>query len=58
MSCPKSPPRSASVDCTRDDAKANVFEYIELFCNPVRLHSSLGYVSPVENERRHDPKLR
>jgi putative transposase len=42
----------------RDDARAIVFEYVELFYNPVRLHSSLGYVSPAEYERRHDPSLR
>lgn len=29
---------------TRDDAEAIVFEDVELFYNPVRLHSSLGYV--------------
>jgi putative transposase len=43
---------------TRDDIKAIVFEYVELFYNPVRLHSSLGYVSPAEYERRHYPTLR
>jgi putative transposase len=44
--------------CTRDAAKAIVFEYVELFYNPIRLHSSLGYMSPAEYERRYDPKLR
>ncbi len=43
---------------TRVAAKAIVFEYIELFDNPIRLHSSLGYVSPAEYERRYDPTLR
>jgi putative transposase len=50
--------RDFPAGCTRDDAKAIVFEYVELFYNPVRLHSSLGYVSPAEYERRHNPTLR
>ena len=50
--------RDYPADCTRDDARAIVFEYLKLFHNPVRLHSSLGYLSPVEYERRHDPTLR
>jgi putative transposase len=36
------------------EAKAAVFEYIEGFYNPHRLHSSLGYLSPVNFERRYD----
>ena len=31
---------------TRDQARASIFEYIEVFYNRVRLHSSLGYLSP------------
>lgn len=37
---------------TRDDAKADVFDYIERFYNTIRRHSTIGYVSPVEFERR------
>jgi transposase InsO family protein len=37
---------------TRREARKDVFEYIELFYNPSRRHSTLGYVSPVEFERR------
>lgn len=35
---------------TRSEAKAALFEYIEAFYNRRRLHSSLGYVSPVTFE--------
>ncbi|MDH3427966.1 MAG: integrase core domain-containing protein [Gemmatimonadota bacterium] len=38
---------------TRDEARRDVFEDIETFYNPNRLHQSLGYVSPVEFEKRH-----
>jgi putative transposase len=31
---------------TREQARAAIFDYIECFYNRVRLHSSLGYVSP------------
>jgi putative transposase len=33
---------------TRAEAKAAVFEYIEVFYNRQRLHSALGYRTPVE----------
>jgi putative transposase len=36
---------------TREEARASIFEYIEVFYNRVRRHSSLGYRSPVEFER-------
>ena len=36
---------------TRAEARASLFEYIEVFYNRVRRHSSLGYRSPVEFER-------
>jgi len=41
---------------TREEAKASIFEYIEAFYNRARLHSSLGYLSPEEFERTHNPK--
>ena len=31
---------------TREQAKQSIFEYVEVFYNRKRLHSSLGYVSP------------
>lgn len=39
---------------TQQQAKTAVFEYIEGFYNPHRLHSSLGYLSPLNFERRYD----
>jgi len=35
---------------TREEAKAKIFEYIEVFYNRQRRHSTLGYLSPVEFE--------
>jgi putative transposase len=35
----------------RDAARADVFDYIEMFYNPRRRHSTLGQVSPAEFER-------
>jgi len=40
---------------TREEAKASIFEYLEAFYNRVRRHSSLGYLSPEEFERTHNP---
>lgn len=37
---------------TRNDAKADVFDYIECFYNPKRRHSTLGYLSPNEYETK------
>jgi putative transposase len=36
---------------TRDEARADVFDYIERFYNPKRRHSTIGYLSPMEFER-------
>ena len=35
---------------TREEARRSIFEYIEIFYNRKRLHSSIGYKSPVEYE--------
>jgi putative transposase len=38
---------------TRNQATQAIFEYIEVFYNRLRRHSSIGYVSPEEFERQH-----
>jgi transposase InsO family protein len=38
---------------TRAQAKSQLFEYIEIYYNRQRLHSSLGYLSPAEFELSH-----
>jgi len=37
---------------TRAQARQSIFEYIEVFYNRIRRHSSLGYLSPLEFENR------
>jgi putative transposase len=37
---------------TREEAKAAVFDYVEVFYNRQRLHSALGYLTPVEARAR------
>jgi putative transposase len=37
---------------TIEEARSKLFEYIEVFYNRQRLHSTLGYKSPVEFESR------
>jgi len=36
---------------SREEARTAIFEYIEVFYNRMRLHSSLGYLTPVEYEQ-------
>jgi transposase InsO family protein len=43
---------------TREQAKASIFEDIEVFYTRVRRHSSLGFGSPAEFERTHNPTHR
>lgn len=38
---------------TRDEAKQDIFKHIEPYCNMVRMHSTLGYMSPAEYERQY-----
>ena len=35
---------------TREEAKRSIFDYVEVFYNRARIHSSLGYVSPADYE--------
>ena len=37
---------------TRDAARADVFDYIERFYNTIRRHSTIGYLSPAEFEKK------
>jgi putative transposase len=39
---------------TCNKARADVFDYIERFYNPMLRHSTLGYLSPVDFERQAD----
>lgn len=38
---------------TQDQARREIFEYIEVWYNKQRLHSSLGYLSPIDYEQQH-----
>ena len=38
---------------TRETARQDVFEYIEMFYNPKRKHTNNGMLSLVEFERQH-----
>lgn len=42
---------------TRDDARADIFDYIEMFYNNRRRHGSNEHLSPVEYEQRHHERL-
>lgn len=36
---------------SKEDAQTEIFEYIEMYYNPIRRHSSLNYMSPVNFEQ-------
>ncbi len=40
-----------------EEARLSVFKYIETFYNPVRLHQTLGYVSPNQYEAENAPAV-
>ena len=41
---------------TREEARASIFEYIEVWYNRERRHSSIGYLSPVNYELETERK--
>ncbi len=43
---------------SRQQARSAIFEYLECFYNPVRLHSTLQYVSPVAFEQANTSPMR
>ena len=42
----------AQIYSSREEARAAIFEYVEVFHNRVGLHSYLGYLRPVEYEEQ------
>jgi len=42
---------------TRDEAKGEIFKYVEVYYNRKRTHSSLGYFSPFDYEKCSFPSL-
>ncbi|QYO66415.1 integrase core domain-containing protein [Leptolyngbya sp. 7M] len=43
---------------TREDAKSTIVEWIEVFYNRQRLHSTLNYLSPAQFEQQYWVSLR
>jgi putative transposase len=43
---------------TRNDARSDIFDYIEMFYNNKRKHGSNDLLSPVEYEKRYQEQLR
>ena len=46
---------ASSPFATRSQARQAIFEYIEVWYNRQRLHSSIGYMAPMEYERQFHP---
>jgi len=42
---------------TREEAKQDVFDYIEMFYNPKRRHGYNNYLSPVNDEKQYFERL-
>ncbi len=45
------------VYATRDDARTEIFNFIEMFYNPIKRHSHIDGVSPVKFEEDYFSKL-
>ena len=45
-----------SLYLSREKAKRDIVDYIEMFYNCKRRHSTLGYMSPTEYEAKHFAK--
>jgi transposase len=45
---------NTAIGDSREQARADVFDYIERFYNPRRRHSTLGYVSPIQFEKAQE----
>ncbi|SFV16721.1 IS3 family transposase, partial [Pseudoduganella namucuonensis] len=43
---------------TREDARQDIFDYIEMFYNPKRRHGGNERLSPVEYEKRYFQRLK
>jgi hypothetical protein len=43
---------------TREEAREAIFEFIEVFYNRQRRHSSIGYLSPVDYEMKFEEEMR
>lgn len=43
-----------SVSSSHEQAKRSLFEYLEVYSNRQRRHSTLGYVSPLIDEQRRN----
>lgn len=46
----------SNVDELRERFSVAMAEWIEEFYNPIRRHSSLGYLTPIEYEAFHSPQ--
>jgi putative transposase len=42
---------------SRQEARSAIFEYLECLNNPIRLHSTLQYVSPVALEQAFEQPM-
>ena len=43
---------------TREEAKQDIFKYIEIFYNRERRHASLDYMTPVAFEEQHQKQTK